>query len=389
MSLADLTQSFFDLWHHFDGVEASRYDSEGPPPALAAFDAETTRQHGAAFRALAAAVEDLDLDRIEDEIDRTVLLDAIRVRLRRVDHERPERWNPLLWSNRLRTVLVARAGDADTLAMVPDWVERAVGTIAEPPLLHLELAREDLVAAKAALREESTGVEVDLLVVAEQAVDRFDDFLGREVAPDVRPTAGALGDDAALWRLHHDARLEMSPAEAERRLQRRQAELAAALEGAALPIVAAETELPDAVAIAGRHPSPIRRRMLAPEAIRGWRIFAREALAGGNPPARLAALGASFVVTTLGSLDLAIQTGRTPAAAGIADTAARLPGRAEALRELLVHPLEAFAAATYAAEWAQLFRATGDSPAAFAQRVGATGLLHPTLASWSFDGDGS
>ena len=134
MSLADLTQSFFDLWHHFDGVEASRYDSEGPPPALAAFDAETTRQHGAAFRALAAAVEDLDLDRIEDEIDRTVLLDAIRVRLRRVDHERPERWNPLLWSNRLRTVLVARAGDADTLAMVPDWVERAVGTIAEPPL---------------------------------------------------------------------------------------------------------------------------------------------------------------------------------------------------------------------------------------------------------------
>ena len=386
MTLEDLAESFFDLWHHFDGVEARRYDREGPPPALAAFDQETTRQHGAAFRALAAAVEDLDLERIEDEIDRTALLDAIRVRIRRVEHEQPERWNPLLWSNRLRTVLALRAEDPDTVAAVPDWVERAIATIALPPVLHLDLAREDVVAAKASLLEGSAGVDVDLLLAAGQALDRFEFVLGNDLEPDARPTAGALGEDDVLWRLHHDARLEVSPGEADRRLGRRQIDLAAALEGSARPGGPAQVALPDAIALAGRHASPIRRRLLSPDGIRGWTVFAHEALVGGDAATRLRALGESFVATTLGSLDLAIQTGRTPAARGIADTAARLPGRTEELRDLLTHPLEAFAAAAFAAEWLTFFHATGDSPPAFAERVGAAGLIHPTLAAWSLGG---
>lgn len=385
MSLGDLAQSFLDLWHHFDGVEAARYDREGPPPVLAAFDQDTTRQHGAAFKSLAAAVEDLDIERIDEEIDRTILVDLIRVRIRRIEKERPERWNPLLWSNRLREVLASRAADADTVAQIPDWVERALGTIASPPVMHLELAREDIRRAKVLLAEHSAGVEVDLLLAAGQALERLDYILGHDTETDGGPAAGALGEDEVLWRLHHDARLEMSPTEADRRLGRRQIELATALEGAAAGNGGGP--VPDAVDLARRHPSMIRRRLIGPDAVRGWRIFAREALEGGDGAARLAALGESFVATTLGALDLAIQTGRTPAARGIADTAARLPGRVDELRDLLVHPLESFAASALAVEWIELFRRTGDSPAAFAERVGRSGLLHPALAAWSFGAD--
>lgn len=387
MSQSELAQSFLDLWHHFDGVEAGRYDREGPPPVLVAFDKDTTRQHGAAFRSLAAAVEDLELERVDDEIDRTILLDLIRVRIRRVEKERPERWNPLLWSNRLRTVLASRAADADTVALIPDWVEKALGTIAAPPVIHLELAREDIRVAKAALTEHSAGVEVDLLVAAGQALDRFEYVLGHDLEPDPDPAAGALGEDAVLWRLHHDARLEMTPVEAGRRLGRRQAELAALLETA---VPAAEVvALPDAVDQARRHPSMVRRRLIGPDAVRGWRLFAREALEGGDPARRTAALGESFVATLLGALDLGIQTGQTPAARGIADTAARLPGRVEELRDLLLHPLESMAAAAFAIQWLELYRQTGDGPTEFAERVGRSGLLHPVLAAWSFGADGA
>lgn len=388
MLLADLAESFLDLWHHFDGVEACRYDREGPPPKLVAFDEDTTRQHGAAFRALSAAVEDLDLDRVDEEIDRTILLDLIRVRSRRIEHEQPERWNPLLWSNRLRTVLASRPADADTVALIPDWVERALATVAAPPVLHLELACEDVRAAQASLSEDAAGVEVDLLVAASQALERFDYVLRHATEPDTGPTAGALGEDAVLWRIHHDARLELSPGEAERRLGKRQIELATALEGA-LRSGEPATDIPDTVGVATRQASAIRRRLVAPDTVRGWRIFAREALTAGEPAARLAALGESFVATTLGSLDLAIQTGRTPATRGIAETAARLPGRIDALRDVLTWPLEAFAAAAFAAQWIDLFRTTGGSALAFADRVGTSGLLHPTLAAWYFSADGS
>ncbi len=388
MPLAELAESFLDLWHHFDGVEASRYDREGPPPRLVAFDEDTTRQHGAAFRALSAAVEDLDLDRIDEEIDRTILLDLIRVRIRRIEREQPERWNPLLWSNRLRTVLASRPADADTVALIPDWVERALATLAAPPVLHRELACEDVRAAKASLSEDAAGVEVDLLVAASQALERFDYVLRHATEPDTGLTAGALGEDAVQWRIHHDVRLELSPREAARRLEKRQIELATALEGAPPPGEPA-IDVPDAVSVAIRQASSIRRRLVAPDTVRGWQIFSREALAPGDSGARLAALGESFVATTLGSLDLAIQTGRTPATRGIADTAARLPGRIDALRDVLTWPLEAFAAAAFAAQWLELFRATGGSPAAFGTRVGASGLLHPTLASWYFSADES
>ena len=64
MSLTDeLCASFRDLESHFDPVSEGR---------LGRFDVATVREHLAAFRAIEAGVEELDVEDAADEIDRRV-----------------------------------------------------------------------------------------------------------------------------------------------------------------------------------------------------------------------------------------------------------------------------------------------------------------------------
>jgi hypothetical protein len=56
---------------------------------LGRFDSATVGEHLAAFRAIEAGVEELEVEDSADEIDRTALLDDIRVAIFRYQHERP------------------------------------------------------------------------------------------------------------------------------------------------------------------------------------------------------------------------------------------------------------------------------------------------------------
>ena len=69
------------------------------------FDAATVGEHLAAFRAIEAGVEELEVEDSADEIDRTALLDDVRIAIFRYQHERPHVRNPGYWLQHLCNAL--------------------------------------------------------------------------------------------------------------------------------------------------------------------------------------------------------------------------------------------------------------------------------------------
>jgi len=363
MLLPDLARSFLDLWHHFDGADASRTDRFGPAPVLAPFDDQTLKQHGAAFRSLAHAVEELELESIDEEIDRTILIDSLRVRLRRVEHDRPERWNPALWLDRLAAIVSARAGDPALSAAIPDWTAALRATVKKPPIGHLQVALDLLAEARAAVEDPA----------AAEALAGLDTFFRHDVEADGTATAGALGEDQVTWHLHHGFKIEMTAAQAERRLIGLVESSAADLEAGRL--AAAGTGAGARVAAAAE-PREIRRRIVAPE----W-LAAIDLFSGHTSP------GERHVALVIAGLDLAIQLGRIGAAEGVARLSDRLPSRRDRVRRVLVAPLESVGAVLLAAEWDAVARARGESPAELLAGALSRGLFHPALAAWALAAD--
>ena len=64
-------QSCFDLRWHFNPAAATEAGVVGQNTRLGDYDTESMRAHMAAFRSMAFAVEALELDDVEAEIDRT------------------------------------------------------------------------------------------------------------------------------------------------------------------------------------------------------------------------------------------------------------------------------------------------------------------------------
>src|SRR5688500_1780383 len=96
-SVDDLCRSYLDLKYHFDPAAASSAGLVSHDARLGRFDAETTREHLSALRAVAGAIEELESDDLQAEIDRTALLGEIRSGAFRLEHERPHVRNPAFW----------------------------------------------------------------------------------------------------------------------------------------------------------------------------------------------------------------------------------------------------------------------------------------------------
>jgi hypothetical protein len=364
-ALVELARSYLDLWHRVDPVEAGRFDREGPPPALRSADREGIRQQLAAARSLEGAVSELELESLDDEIDRTILLAAIRPLIRRSARDHPERANPTVWTGHLVAVLVARAGDAATLAAIPQWVETARAAVARPAVGYLRLALDDLAAARSRLtRAEWWQADKEQLSRAIAAVDRLEGFLRWEAMPDL--DAGTFGERGVEWQLHHAGLIEVGATEAARRLRLEGEQLRGRLDALGVPSPSLEPplDLEPAAAAYGRSlhhlASEIRRRVLPPPWLEAFTLFAAQAEAGAE-----------------GTIYLAdrwrrIQLGR-------ADLEAQLAGSAASPTR---HPLEAAVAALLSLEWEALrARWLGDLESLLAA-VLDQGLLHPILAGW-------
>jgi hypothetical protein len=229
MAVTDaLARSFFDLWHHLDPVGASRFDPIEARPDVAGFDLEGVRQHLAALRALAGAAEELEISSLEDEVDRTILLDAIRGLERRFADGGPYRNDPAFGLDRLIRAARDRPDDPAVPAQIPAIVETARATLTRPSPARLALALELVPLAEELVAADRRAVT---------ALRELDQFLREDLAPTADPGGDSLGSEAAEWVLHYGFGLEAAPAAALRQLAREAERLEHELEAAASGVV--------------------------------------------------------------------------------------------------------------------------------------------------------
>jgi hypothetical protein len=224
VSLTDeLCASFRDLERHFDPSSEGR---------LGRFDAASVREHLAAFRAIEAGVEELEVDDAADEIDRTALLDDIRVTIFRYQHERPHIRNPAFWLLGVCEALSVRLtvgpsdGQAlDLLKSIPPFLEAAEATLKNPPSVFIDLAR-GLIEPAADLmtqyrRDAEGNHEVKAAVLtAEAALARFSVHLETELSEDAEERAPGVGEEEFERILHFRYALRAGAGEVWRYVQR-------------------------------------------------------------------------------------------------------------------------------------------------------------------------
>ena len=222
----DLCRSYLDLKYHFDPAAASAAGLVAQDSRLGSFDAETTREHLAALRSLTGAVEELEPEELNEEIDRTALLGEMRSTVFRFEYERPNIRNPGFWLSHLLqglyTLLTRQGPDLGSrvpavmarLQAAPAFLASARDTIDEPPSVFVDTALSmlggggQLVAEMVAV---FAGVAPDLanqLKTAGQAtleaLVAFGAALRDEIEPATDPHAFAIGEEQFSRRLHHE-----------------------------------------------------------------------------------------------------------------------------------------------------------------------------------------
>ncbi len=221
-ALQNLVASYLDLRWQVDPVAATTAGLTEHDHRLGCFTVEDVRQHVAAYRSLAGALEEIEVDGLDDEIDRTALLDDVRVTIHRFNTERVHRANPSFWLEHalegLYHLLARRDrpwghrahSAAQRLAAIPGFLTAARETLEECPRVFVETAL-DVAGGAGALIGEVAGQlrprddqTFDLAVQeARSAVDRFAEFLKRDLL-DGTNGGYAVGEDAFNFRLHHE-----------------------------------------------------------------------------------------------------------------------------------------------------------------------------------------
>ena len=236
MSQAEsIYQSYFDLRWHFDPAAATEAGVSAQNGRLGEYDLDSMRAHLAAFRSLSLAIEGLELDDIQDEIDRTALLNEIRSTLFQFDHEQPHVRNPVFWLDHLFRALYAllerrdsaleeRAANAlARLRATPAFLRSAAETLRDPPPILRDTAEsmidggEVLLGLVAQFSREQEGTvteEVDAAAAdAEAALTRFGLALKTELAGSEDVHAFAIGEEQFNRRLHFEHALQSSAPE--------------------------------------------------------------------------------------------------------------------------------------------------------------------------------
>lgn len=222
----ELERSYFDLRWHLDPVAATAAGLTDHDHRFGRFGPVALKPHLAALKSVAAALEEVTVGDLQEEIDRTALLNDIRVTIHRFEQERPQARNPEFWLTHLFEGLhglVRRAptdGAASATATslirrledVPGLLDDARGTLTEPVPLFAATALRVLPGGEALIREirsvfsdgapgraEELGAAADAAVAALQAFARD---VG--VWVDDEPGAFALGEDGFNFLLHYE-----------------------------------------------------------------------------------------------------------------------------------------------------------------------------------------
>jgi hypothetical protein len=225
-SVDDLCRSYLDLKYHFDPSAASAAGLVSHDSRLGRFDTATIREHLSALRSVAGAVEELESDDLQAEIDRTALLGEIRSSIFRLEHERPHVRNPAYWLSHLFQglyAIISRRNGAlaerapavlERLRAAPPFLDAARDTLDEPPSVFVDTALgmlggggELVVQLAGTLAPEAPELRDDLnqaVGLTLDALKRFGTALRDEIEPAADPHAFAVGEDQFARRLHYE-----------------------------------------------------------------------------------------------------------------------------------------------------------------------------------------
>ncbi len=220
-SLAGLVASYLDLKWNIDPVAATLAGLTEHDHRLGRYSEEDTRQHVAALKSMGAALEDVSVLTLDDEIDRTALLNELRVAVQRLTKERPHGTDPSFHLahllDGLYTLLAARDRSSDhraraaagRLREIPAFLETAEDTLGECPKVFVETALQMVeggarLIADVAANLRPTGDE-QFGAVRERAEASLGSF-ARYLSDDLLKSGNgsfAIGEDAFNFRLHY------------------------------------------------------------------------------------------------------------------------------------------------------------------------------------------
>jgi hypothetical protein len=228
-------QSYFDLRWHFDPAAATEAGVTAQNGRLGDYDADSMRAHLAAFRSIGSAVETLEVDDLEEEIDRTALLNDLRSTVFLFDREQPHVRNPVFWLNHLFRCLYALLDRQDSsppvlathalarLRGTPAFLRAAAETLRDPAPILRDTAESmidggetliGLIARFCREQGEIPGDEVNLAAAdAEAALTRFGLALKTELAASEDIHGFAIGEEQFNRRLHFEHALQSSAPE--------------------------------------------------------------------------------------------------------------------------------------------------------------------------------
>src|SRR5437899_5832460 len=213
----EIERSYFDLRWHLDPVGATQAGVKTYDDRYGRFTPSALAPHLAALKSIASALEETTADEREAEIDRTALLNEIRVTLRRFERERPQAKNPGFWLSHLLGGLHFLLGRRDRtpeeravslvgrLEDVPRLLDDARATLVEPVRVFVETALRINEGGLSLVREVAAGLGEHVAAAADAAAAAMAAFahdLERwlESASD----QFALGEEDFNFHLHYE-----------------------------------------------------------------------------------------------------------------------------------------------------------------------------------------
>src|SRR5690242_16116888 len=223
MSLSGIEKSFFDLYWHMDPVAATQAGVSGHDDRYGRFSPPALAPHLAALKSIAASLEEANAVDLEQEIDRTALLNEIRVMVRRFEGLKPQAKNPEFWLSHLlgglhhlllsadRTPAEKAAAAIGRLEDIPDFLDDVRAGLEEPVRVFVETAMRMTEGGRLLIKELASALGAQapthaerLATAAKEASDallKFESNLERWL--EMGTEHFAIGEDAFNFLLHY------------------------------------------------------------------------------------------------------------------------------------------------------------------------------------------